>query len=107
MTLNRMIELLEIEHECMLRASHDDCDRKCEDCVLVQDDYDLHEMYTNVIAIIDNLQKLPEVLSRRFCIPCDLCHKYFSTYDCPNEVDSCNGKAHWEMLIERIMNYGK
>ena len=47
-----MVELLEIEHECMLRGAHDDCDRNCADCELVQDDGDLHEMYTNVIALL-------------------------------------------------------
>ena len=52
MTIQRMIELLKIEHECMLRLSHDDCDRNCADCDLVQDDGDLHEMYTNVIALL-------------------------------------------------------
>lgn len=52
MTVQRMVELLEIEHECMLRGSHGDCDRKCEDCELVQDDDELHEMYTNVIEMV-------------------------------------------------------
>lgn len=52
MTTKRMIELLEIEHECMLRGAHDDCDRNCADCDLVRDDGDLHEMYTNVIALM-------------------------------------------------------
>ena len=52
MTIQRMIELLEIEHECMLRGAHDDCDRNCADCELVQDDGDLHEMYTDVIALL-------------------------------------------------------
>ena len=50
--LERMIELLTIEHECMLRNSHGDCDRKCEDCDLVQDDGELHEMYTDVIGLL-------------------------------------------------------
>ena len=54
MTKERMIELLEIEHECMLRASHDACDRKCEDCDLCQDDDELHEIYTNVIWLMKN-----------------------------------------------------
>ena len=52
MTIQRMIELLEIEHECMLRGAHDDCDRNCADCELVQDDVELHEMYTNVIYML-------------------------------------------------------
>ena len=47
-----MIELLKIEHECMLRGSHDDCDRNCADCDLVQNDDELHEMYTDVIALL-------------------------------------------------------
>lgn len=52
MTIQRMLELLKIEHECMLRGSHDDCDRNCADCELVQDDGDLHEMYTDIIALL-------------------------------------------------------
>ena len=52
MTIQRMIELLKIEHECMLRGAHDDCDRNCADCELVQDDGELHEMYTNVIGML-------------------------------------------------------
>ena len=56
MTIQRMIKLLEIEHECMLRGSHDNCDRLCEDCELVQDDHELHEMYTNVISLLKEQQ---------------------------------------------------
>jgi len=52
MTIQRMIELLKIEHECMLRGAHDDCDRNCADCDLVQNDDELHEMYTDVIALL-------------------------------------------------------
>lgn len=52
LTIQRMIELLEIEHECMLHGAHDDCDRDCANCELVQDDGDLHEMYTDVIALL-------------------------------------------------------
>lgn len=55
MTLERMIELLEIEHECMLRGSHGDCDRNCANCELVQDDWELHEMYTGVIDILKKM----------------------------------------------------
>ena len=52
MTKQRIIELLEIEHECMLRGAHDECDRNCAECELVQDDNELHEMYTDVIALL-------------------------------------------------------
>ena len=54
MTKERMIELLKIEHECMLRGSHDYCDRNCADCDLVQDDGELHEMYMNVIWLVEH-----------------------------------------------------
>ena len=52
MTKDRMIELLETEHECMLRASHGDCGRQCEDCELCQSDDELHEMYTDLIWML-------------------------------------------------------
>ena len=58
MTIDRMIELLEIEHECMLRASHDDCNRNCADCLIVQDDDELHEMYTNVIYLMNKIKEM-------------------------------------------------
>ena len=53
MTKQRMVELLETEHECMLRKSHADCDSDCGKCDLAQDDYELHEMYTDVIALLN------------------------------------------------------
>lgn len=59
MTIQRMIELLKIEHECMLRGAHDDCDRDCANCELVQDDGELHEMYTNVIGILEEYKSMP------------------------------------------------
>ena len=52
MTIERMIELLNVEHQCMLRNAHGDCDRACASCDLVQDDGELHEMYTEVIALL-------------------------------------------------------
>lgn len=57
MKLKRIIELLKIEHECMLRASHEDCNRNCNDCNLVQDDLELHEMYSIVIDILKNIEE--------------------------------------------------
>ena len=56
MTIDRMIELLKIEHECMLRKSHGECDGKCEDCELVQDDVELHEMYTDVVWLLKTMK---------------------------------------------------
>jgi len=56
MTIDRMIALLKIEHECMLRKSHGECDGKCEDCELVQDDGELHEMYNDVVGLLETMK---------------------------------------------------
>lgn len=65
MTIQRMVELLEIEHECILRAGHDDCDRNCADCDLVQDDWELHEMYTDVIALLKEHEPQSVIFDRQ------------------------------------------
>jgi len=52
MTTKRIIELLEIEHQCLLRNTNNECDRNCEKCDLVQNDGDLHEMYTDAITLL-------------------------------------------------------
>ena len=52
MTVERIIELLNIEHQCILRNTNGNCDRNCGVCDLVQKDADLDEMYTDAIAIL-------------------------------------------------------
>lgn len=52
MTVERMIELLKIEKECVLRNASGECNRYCAGCDLLQDDTELHEMYTEVIALL-------------------------------------------------------
>ena len=52
MTVERMIELLEIEKECVLRNASGKCNRYCAGCDLLQDDTELHEMYTEAIALL-------------------------------------------------------
>ena len=52
MTVERMIELLEIEKECVLRNASGECNRYCAGCDLLQDDTELHEMYTDAIALL-------------------------------------------------------
>ena len=106
MTNERMIELLEIEHECMLRGSHDDCDRNCADCELVQDDGDLHEMYTNVIALLKEQEAVKPVRDEetgRMWL-CGNCGSYVGFEDSdphdPNEFDKycreCGKPVLWE-----------
>lgn len=52
MTIDRIIELLEIEKQCVLRNSICECDRDCANCDLVQKDSDLLKMYTDVIDLL-------------------------------------------------------
>ena len=52
MTVERMIELLEIEKECVLRNASGECNRYCAGCDLLQDDTELHEMYTDALALL-------------------------------------------------------
>lgn len=61
MTNERMIELLEIEHECMLRKSRGACTSHCGVCELVQDDGELHEMYTTAIAALKEKTVIPPI----------------------------------------------
>ncbi len=54
MTVDRMIELLRIERECVLSARS--CGRDCEHCTLVQKDADLIEMYDGVIRLLEKFK---------------------------------------------------
>ena len=53
MTIQRMIELLEIESMCVDRNINKHCDRDCEHCDLAQNDKELQEMYSSVIELLD------------------------------------------------------
>ena len=97
MTIERMIELLKIEHECMLRGAHDDCDRKCADCELVQDDGELHEMYTNVIRLLKEQEATMQCIKGkcRICPHCANC-----------DVDE-NGLLKEQEAVEPTWQQGK
>ena len=55
MCIERIIQLLKIEKECVSRNSNNLCDRKCDSCDLVQSDKELLEMYAFVIVILEKL----------------------------------------------------
>lgn len=59
MTVERMVELLEIEKECVLRNATGECNRYCAGCDLLQDDSELHEMYTEAIALLKAQEPKP------------------------------------------------
>ena len=52
MTKERMLELLDIERQCIIRNDKDICDRKCENCDLVQDTKELLVMYDMVYSLL-------------------------------------------------------
>ena len=54
MNLNRIIEFLRIEQTCVKTASQNLCNRKCNECVLVQNDKELIEMYEMVLQILSS-----------------------------------------------------
>lgn len=56
MTLERTIELLRIERECVRRA--ETCTRHCEVCPLVQDDKELVQAYDQAIGLLDAIMEL-------------------------------------------------
>jgi len=69
MTRQRMVELLEIEMECVRRNGCGECNRACHICDLLQDDTELHEMYEEVIALM-KAQELVEANCEHRCNKC-------------------------------------
>ena len=60
MKIDRALELLKIERECVTRQSPCNeksklCDRNCGECDLAQNDLELIEMYDFVISMIETL----------------------------------------------------
>lgn len=57
MKINRLLELLKVERTCVQRNHDALCNRDCENCDLVQNDFELIEAYDAVISIFENLNK--------------------------------------------------
>lgn len=62
MSLDRVIELLKIERECVIRQNGNGCQRdktnSCKGCDLVQSDDDIVKMYDTAIEIITSYNEL-------------------------------------------------
>ena len=58
MTIDEAIALVKIERECVIRA--DVCDRKCENCDLVQDSNNLIDMYEQLAKWLEELKAYRE-----------------------------------------------
>ena len=55
MGINRIIEILEIERECIRRNDYNAiscCDRECDKCDLLQEPHELDTAYTLAISIL-------------------------------------------------------
>lgn len=98
MTIDRMVELLKIERECILRNTHGDCDRRCEVCELVQDDSELHEMYTDVIAMLKAQEpikrELNTIIRGEYWFNCGACKCPIETTD--KYCSNCGRPVKWE-----------
>jgi len=57
-SVDRTLELMRIEKQCILRNEDKNCDRKCESCDLVQETSELLMAYDKVIEIITGLKNL-------------------------------------------------
>jgi uncharacterized protein YecT (DUF1311 family) len=57
LTIERAKELMGIELECIKRNEHEDCDRNCAVCPLVQDTQELIAAYKKVISYLDSASK--------------------------------------------------
>ena len=83
MTINRQIELLKIERECVQRNHDGRCDRDCANCELVQTDTELMEMYDEVIRNYEMaMEKTTEKEEPKTSVS-----KGNSLYDTPYDMD--------------------
>lgn len=62
MTIDRMIELLRAEKECLLRNVRGECTKDCACCEIAQDDRELQSMYSNAIKMLKEHEELIRLL---------------------------------------------
>lgn len=63
MGINQIIEILEIERECVKRNVRKDCDRDCGNCDLVLEDEEILTAYTLAISILKTIHGDRKVMS--------------------------------------------
>lgn len=63
MGIERIIEILNIEKECVKRNINKDCERDCETCDLVLEDDEIITAYTLAISILKNVHGDRKVMS--------------------------------------------
>lgn len=62
MTLEKLINLMQIERECITRNEHHNCNRDCENCNLVQNTDTLIKAYDKTIAILTEMKQAKSTL---------------------------------------------
>ena len=60
MTIDRMIDLLEVEKACVQLNADQRCDRDCANCNLVQEDDELIKMYIKVRELLCLIRAIAE-----------------------------------------------
>jgi len=63
--VDKVVKILKIEKECVSR----NCNRKCNECDLAQDKYELIDAYDNALILIDYFQekvKQQDLLIKKF-----------------------------------------
>jgi hypothetical protein len=97
-----MMELLEIEQKCVLRNSHGDCERNCAECDLVQDDGELLQMYTDVIALMKEREPVGIEIEGGGSTWWHVCG------ECHGAVDSCDLYCrHCGSLLANVKKNGR
>ena len=74
MKIDRVLELLKIERECVTRQSPCNeksklCDRNCGECDIAQNDLEIIEMYNFVISMIETLNGVSQWISVKDRLP--------------------------------------
>ena len=82
MKIDRVLELLKIERECVTRQSPCNdksklCNRNCGECDIAQNDLEIIEMYDFVISMME-MKEQPDIVRCKDCIY----HHYTNDSNC-------------------------
>ena len=64
MQIDKILQIMQNEKQCIIRNSKQQCNRECNKCDLVLEDKEIIEAYTYVIHIIKSVEKLRKHLKK-------------------------------------------
>lgn len=64
MQIDKILQVMQNEKECVIRNSKQQCNRECNKCDLVLEDKEIIEAYTYAIHIIESIEKLRKHLRK-------------------------------------------